>query len=214
MRTDSAIANAIDDGKVQPPTLTEVSKVFKPTKKDLILVAKHVLAEQRAVTRRELDSQAENLKKDKKAVEEEISAYVLKGLDKVQGKYKGLEARLKKIVPGIEVKCNHYGGNNFNISINFHESVSADIPEKLQTKLDGINREIGKIDAARNTRAMGGCDPRYIRDDEVLNVLVTQRMQENGQMAALLEELHGLMQTDVRKSLGLASQQLQITVEN
>ena len=61
---------------------------------------------------------------------------------------------------------------------------------------------------------MGGCDPRYISDNDVEDFLVTQRMQENGQMAALLEELHGLMQTDVRKSLGLASQQLQITVEN
>ena len=210
----NALTNAINNGDVQKPTLTEVSKIFKPTKKDLITVAKHVLAESRGRLSAELARKSESLRKDRQAIRDEISKVVHKELDKVTSKYKRLETRLRKLVPGITVTCSHCGDNpSVNIGVSYCESITSDIPQKLQEKLQVIDAEICKIDAARNSHPMSRTSAAYIDDSEVLSILVTQRMQDSGQLKALLDELTEAIQQDVRKSVGLASDRLQVTVE-
>ena len=209
-------AITITEDTVQKPTLSEIAKIFRPSKKDLITLACGILREERQKYTNDLNARKATLMKQEQDLQEEFGKLSLHKM----AEFKGVEAKLKKILPDLKLTCTSTGGGYFNVCVNYTKEVKAELPTKLTEQLSAIRSEQSRIDD--QLRCNRNTNTHCVREEDVLQVLVTKRMSKTGQLKALIEELTEAMREDVRECAGEISDGrcegkkpvLQITVED
>lgn len=179
------------ENSIQKPTLSEIAKVFKPSKKDIIELTRGVIEEERGQAFGQLCDRREQLRKAIRDLNKQVTTAA-------EAQCAKLIAKVRKILPDATITINHMGDGACNVHIGSTAKIQTEVPKHLAVAIKQAQEDEQKVGDAIQKHHQDN-RRNYVSDEDVTRILLRRRFEESGDLRPLLLEIQDAVKKDLQQ---------------